>query len=385
MKRILSVMTGLVVALASLSASQVAAAGSASLSFSPSSGSYQIGSNITLTVKESSSDSVNVVEANYSFDSSKLQFVGASCSSAFEIAAVTSASGVTCGTTSPKTGSQSVATLTFKALSGSGMANINFASSSHVYRSTDNTNIWNGSTSGASFSLTTPAQPSNSGSNSSSSSSSSSNNSSSSSNSSSSNSSTNSNSTNTSTNSDAGTTPAPTVPAKTYTAVINVTDNRGNSLGGAKVTIRDKTQITNSQGQVSFPGLVAGGYDVHVTYRNGSQSSQINIKSKNKTTQQFLVKVYSRKTNIGMIFRHGSSLLFLMLFSGSLVMTRKRVSKRKAATAKANKKAGKKTNAKTLLNKALIIKKKPVAAKKTSATAKKKTTTKKTAKKTKSK
>ena len=129
------------------------AAGSASLSLSPSSGNYKIGNTFSVTIYENSgSDPVNVVEAILSYDQSKLQLLGRTCNSgAFEVSAFSA-----CGTIVPKTGTQAVATASFKALA-SGSASISFAGSSHIYRSTDNTEIWNGATGGGMYSLTKPA------------------------------------------------------------------------------------------------------------------------------------------------------------------------------------------------------------------------------------
>ena len=129
------------------------AAGSANLSLSPSSGNYKIGNTFSVTIYENSgSDPVNVVEAILSYDQSKLQLLGRTCNSgAFEVSAFSA-----CGTIVPKTGTQAVATASFKALA-SGSASISFAGSSHIYRSTDNTEIWNGATSGGMYSLAKPA------------------------------------------------------------------------------------------------------------------------------------------------------------------------------------------------------------------------------------
>jgi hypothetical protein len=134
------------------------AAGAASLSLSPGGGAYSIGSTFAVTIAENSgSDSVNVVEADLSYNAANLQLVGISCNTgAFEVNAPGNGSGVTCGTATPKTGSQAVAVANFKAV-GAGSASVSFASSSHIYRSTDNTDVWDGNTSGGSYSVITPA------------------------------------------------------------------------------------------------------------------------------------------------------------------------------------------------------------------------------------
>jgi hypothetical protein len=85
------------------------AAGSASLSLSPNGGSYTVGQTFPVTISENSgADSVNTIEADLTFSPS-LQLAGISCNtSAFEISAPES-NGVTCATTSPKSGGQAVA------------------------------------------------------------------------------------------------------------------------------------------------------------------------------------------------------------------------------------------------------------------------------------
>jgi hypothetical protein len=135
------------------------AAGSATLGLSPSGANYSAGQTFMVSIIENSGgDSVNVVGADFTYNSSMLQFVGASCNSgAFEIQFPgTSSAGITCGTATAKAGSQVVGSASFKVIAA-GSASIGFASSSNIYRSTDNTNIWNGNTSGGNYNLTAAA------------------------------------------------------------------------------------------------------------------------------------------------------------------------------------------------------------------------------------
>ncbi len=136
------------------------ASGSASLSMSPNNGNYTVGSIFAVTMYENSAiDTVNVIEADISFNQAVLQLTGISCnSSAFEISAPGSGAGITCGTITPKSGNQAVATANFKVI-GNGSGAINFASSSHIYRSTDNTDVWNGAITGATFTIVIPSTP----------------------------------------------------------------------------------------------------------------------------------------------------------------------------------------------------------------------------------
>jgi cellulose 1,4-beta-cellobiosidase len=125
-----------------------AAAGT--LSLSPATGTPSIGSNFTVAVRvDSSTDTINAVQADLTFPTDKLEFVSLdTATSAFSVGAagsgnntngtVTIARGTSGGTS--VTGSQLLANVTFKAV-GTGAATINFANSSAVVRSTDNTDI----------------------------------------------------------------------------------------------------------------------------------------------------------------------------------------------------------------------------------------------------
>jgi len=136
---------------------QAMAAGNASLSLGG--GSYQTGNSFSVPVYvNSAADPINVVQADFSYDTSALQFQGVSCGGAFGITAGAAANSVTCGVSngSSVTGSQLVATINFKAI-GSGSSVANIASSSHVYRSTDNADVWNGVPTSTGFSFSSPA------------------------------------------------------------------------------------------------------------------------------------------------------------------------------------------------------------------------------------
>jgi len=78
-------------ALSPLLLSGSAAAASATLYTSPSTGSYTNGNTITVSVRENSySDTVNGVQANFTYPTSMLQFEGISSSSAFPVDAPSS-------------------------------------------------------------------------------------------------------------------------------------------------------------------------------------------------------------------------------------------------------------------------------------------------------
>ena len=167
MNRIKSITLGIAFAIAAVFGyvpMSSSAAGNASLTLTGA-GAHQIDTNFSVSIYENSgTETVNVVESDITYDASKLQFVSIDASgSAFGIDAysantgsgVTITRGVSGGAT--VTGSKLVATVVFKAIVGSGSTNISFANSSKIYRSPDSANIWNGVTSGATYSFSTPA------------------------------------------------------------------------------------------------------------------------------------------------------------------------------------------------------------------------------------
>jgi len=161
--------------LSSTLASSAAAAGTASFSLSPASGSYAQGSSFTVTVRETG-DNVNAVTAKLTYDATKLTCTGVSTTGS-DFAA---SSGANCGsgnitigryvglddtTGNPnpaKNGSQVVGTVSFTAVAATGTTAVNFAAGSQI--AADGANIWNGSTTGGSYTLTAApvaTQPSN--------------------------------------------------------------------------------------------------------------------------------------------------------------------------------------------------------------------------------
>jgi hypothetical protein len=125
-----------------------------------SSSSVTKGSNITVTIKENSgAEPVNAASASLSYPTDKLSYVSISNSSVFNIAAASSGGSgsvkVDRGSLSAVTGSQTVASVTFKALSDSGTAKINVTSASVISANT-NADIASG-TSGTTITLKAPA------------------------------------------------------------------------------------------------------------------------------------------------------------------------------------------------------------------------------------
>ena len=142
------------------------AAGNASLILTPNSGSYDQNTNATLTVYEDSgTENVNAVDVRLTYDAAKLQFVSINTTgSPFDFCTEKSGGSGNVTITCAKLGGgvankQLVGKVTFKALAGSGSTAVSFGSNSHIVRSSDNTDIWNGNTTGGSYNLTTPATP----------------------------------------------------------------------------------------------------------------------------------------------------------------------------------------------------------------------------------
>ena len=130
------------------------AAGSATLYLNPASGSVKNGNTIILGVYvNSGSEPINAVQANLTYSTSQLTYIGYSSSSAFSIEAEnpsgnTGALRFARGTTTPKTGVQQVVSVTFRAAASSGTAAVNFSSSSAVLSSNSNTDILSTTTGG---------------------------------------------------------------------------------------------------------------------------------------------------------------------------------------------------------------------------------------------
>ena len=139
------------------------AAAVGTLYLSPDSLSVNQGSNITVQVREESgTQTINAVQANLTYDDTKLDFVSITSSPAFTIEAESIGGGgsvmigraVEAGQP-PLTGDQLVATITFSTKNTPGSTPINFATGSAIVSSVGNTNIMT-STSGGSYTIVDP-------------------------------------------------------------------------------------------------------------------------------------------------------------------------------------------------------------------------------------
>jgi hypothetical protein len=283
------------------------AAGTATLTLSPPSASYPVNTNFTLTVNENSgSQAVSSVEANVTYDASKLQFVSLSTANSpfpncFQASGGNGSVTISCayfeGTV---TGNQPVGTITFKALAGSGTTSINFRADSAVVAQ-DATNIWNNSTTGGTYTLTTPSSGGST--------------------------STTPTGGSTTTTPSTGTkvstkpvsdysaaapqaqtaNPATPVPVEEstskgqfngYLVAIKVVDADGKPVKDAKVTMADKTATTDGSGVASFSGVAAGKHDISVASKEGEIKSSIDVTKDGTPTdvQQLTVKLKAKET-----------------------------------------------------------------------------------------
>jgi len=162
MKRFLAFLAAALTVLVPFTSSLVAAA-SASMSLSVSSSSVAKGSYLTVYIRENSgSEPVNAAQANFSYPSNLLQYSSISNSSAFSVVAQNSAGGgsvnIGRGALPSVSGSQLIASVTFKALTDSGTASFGFTGGSSVVSANSNTDIAASKT-GTSARLVVPVPP----------------------------------------------------------------------------------------------------------------------------------------------------------------------------------------------------------------------------------
>lgn len=279
------------------------AAGTASLTLSPSSGTHNINAQFAVTVYENSgSEAVDSASADMRYDVSKLQYVSHSFSGgAFDLCVASVPSGaVNIGCTRSSgtvTGNQKVATVTFKALVGSGTTAVAFAPGSAIVRNSDGANIWNANSAGGTYTLATPAPapspspappPSPPGS---------------------------SRTPNPATSSVSnGYIPSPAeqhanpsapVPAVTgggmsthFLVAVKIVDQDRRPLGNARVTLGGQTVTSDETGIASFTNVAPGEYEVKAESAAGRGSSRITVSGDRPSAevQEFEVKLAGSKT-----------------------------------------------------------------------------------------
>lgn len=327
-KVIIGVVVTAVLATATLMSTQ--AAGNASFILSPSSGSYNRNSNITVTINiNTGSDTANVANLYINYDASKLQFVSINNSGTAFDTQVDNVGGS--GTVhisrfqigSPVSGTKRYSQVTFKALAGSGSSSLTLGTNSEILSATDASNIWNESTTGATFSFKTPASSSSSGSGGTSSSA-------------------------------KPSTPAKTTPAKPsststpqtdktkedtasdkaeaskaptgYLVNIKVVDGDGVPVVDQVVELNNQSAKTDATGVAGFPGVPAGSYEVSVgAEESGKTLASITVSDSTPANevQQFEVKQQTKR----------NLLVFAIpiLLIGALVVLSKFLKKRRLA------------------------------------------------------
>lgn len=140
------------------------AAGNAGFSLSPSGGSHVQNASFTVKIYENSgSEPVNTIEADLTYPQARLQFVSVSTAGSPFTSCLQSSGGggsisIVCALLGGSiTGSQFVGNVTFKTLVGSGTATVALAQSSMVVSSASNTDIWNHSDTGGTYTLAASA------------------------------------------------------------------------------------------------------------------------------------------------------------------------------------------------------------------------------------
>lgn len=304
----------------------VAAAGSATFTITPGSGTYTVGDTLTVKIYENSAEPVIGVTANISYDKNSLEFVSLDGGQSGFTTSMPSSAGngvvkisraIMGGSLS---GSQLVSAVTFKAVGASGRSVISFLPGSAIVAS-GGRDVWNGSTAGAAFTVkapvtgggSTPAPaptpaPSGGSSGGSSSSGTASSPSGPSGGSSSSGSS----------GSSGGATggPAPSQPSSsvqtapatsvettellapsTFFVAVQILDGEGNIVPGAVVTLDDGQKVkTDSKGIASFMNVTSGEHTVTVDHDGKKRSEKIAVQQTGNEAampQQFKLKLSS--------------------------------------------------------------------------------------------
>ena len=295
------------------------AVSNASYSLSPGSGTFANGSNINIVIKENSgSQQVFSLGLQMSYDTNKFNFVsinntGSPFTNCQDLSGASGLVKVTCyispsATPNKVSGEQIVANVTLQAKVGSGSSALTFGSKSEVngiFESTAAENIWNGTTSAASYSFSGTSTPNPTPTPT-----------------------PTPNPTPTPTPNPSGGTKTPTTPPKSpstpspsptptpttpgtpppvtpttptedpgtttsYVVSILVKDSKGKPVSNATVEIGAIKAKTDAAGVASFENLKAGKYTVTVTSGSGSAKKEITVlgAQADSAVQQFDIKV----------------------------------------------------------------------------------------------
>ncbi len=141
-----------------------AATGTATLSLTPNSGSYDISSNFTLGIyANSGTTAASTVDVKLSYDATKLDYVsvdgtGGAFTTCTENSGGAGTVSLVCALLGNSvSGNQKVGNVTFKAKVGTGTTPVSFAAGSHIWSyAASPVDLWNGVTTGGTYTLTTP-------------------------------------------------------------------------------------------------------------------------------------------------------------------------------------------------------------------------------------
>ncbi len=291
---------------------------SSGFSLSPNSASKAKDSTFAIDIYvNSGSDPVASVEVQLSYDAAKLQYVsiepnGGALPDCFGKTGGSGTASMSClktGAPFPTGANLKVGTVTFKALSGSGTTSLSFAANSHIWKADGiPTEMWNGVTTGGTYTLTggTTTNPptTGGGTGGSGSSSGGSTGSTTPKTTTSSGSPSSTPKTTTSTGQSSGgqsssATPAPTTtetqstqPNTGYAVAIKVADPNGKIVTGAQVKLDSMTAITDASGIASFVNVTAGKHKISISSKAGKLSKQINVLAATTTNE---VQLYDLK------------------------------------------------------------------------------------------
>jgi len=298
----------LILAVSFLALGQALAAGSATLSISPSSGSYKKGSDFSIVVHANSgSAAVNAIEVGLSYNTSLIDYVSASIPDTFgfnkNITQVGTPICITVATLgSTMTGDQTVATVNFRA-KAAGTVNFSFINSantcyngspgSSILDASNQQNLWNGQTSAGSITITDPTTTTTGGG-------------------------TTTTTTTTSTptttttstprtttgtttptSNTSATTPALNATTSGYMVAIKVVGEDNQIVAGAKVTMDDKfTAVSDTTGIAGFTNVSLGSHTVKMTVKGKTLSQIIDVKGVSTAApQEYAFKAVAKASN----------------------------------------------------------------------------------------
>ncbi len=285
----------------------------ATLTLEPASSSVEVGNNLTVTIYTNSGNrEVNAVIANLTYDTAKLQYLSTSISgTGFGSEIVrTGGNGTVSNTRFPTpppngpgkvSGKQKVVSVTFKTLSAGSTA-VNFANSSVITSVDTNENVWNGNTTGGTYTITAPPsnpggggsgtgggsntgggggnkplEPSQQPSDPSNPSPDNDNNTPDPNN--------NNNQPPQGDNNQTETPGEDETPAAAYMVAIKVTDREDNPVEGAEVELNGQTTTTDAEGIAGFFNITPGVYDVRITSKAGVLSASITVDDNASTSE----------------------------------------------------------------------------------------------------